>query len=98
MRLAVEVPETGHLAVVDASCTCHSTAEVDQFVGRCVRLEGVERLADACLLAERLMQPSFLRSEVPGLAVETVQVIVVPPHGGAMSGAPSPAPDNGVFH
>ncbi len=75
VTVALEVPETNHLAVVSMPSEVKTKRQVDNIIRGCVQLGIGEALADAAHIVRQLGQRSALPSVVKGFQAQDVRLI-----------------------
>jgi hypothetical protein len=77
VNVAMEVPETGQLAVATAEVDRRDPPEIEGYIGRCSDLNGELKTADELGLARKLTHVDSVRSMTPGFGVESVLLYLV---------------------
>lgn len=75
VTLALEVPETKHLAVVTMPSEVKDRQKVDNIIAGCTQLDSEDALADAARIVRQVGQKSALPSVVRGFPTQEVRLI-----------------------
>lgn len=75
VTVALEVPETEHLAVVTMPSEVKDTQKVDNIIARCAQLGGEDAIADAARVIRQVGRRSALPSVVQGFPIQEVRLI-----------------------
>lgn len=90
VKVAMELPDAEHIAVVSVPCPVMSKQEVEGIIDRCTRLESEEAIADASHIVGQLSQRSAMPSLVSGFQTNDVRLICT---NGVGAGVETPMPE-----